>query len=86
MLHKGESFDFKIVNDNVVNVYNCCGAIALLHEFGLPFEKIADALSKQKIVKSRYDSLVAGDLRITMQLAKGQNPIACARAYSYVAK
>ena len=86
VLHKGESFDFKIVNDNVVNVYNCCGAIALLHEFGLPFEKIADALSKQKIVKSRYDSLVAGDLRITMQLAKGQNPIACARAYSYVAK
>lgn len=81
-----ESFDFKIVNDNIVNVYNCCGAIALLHEFGLSFDKIADSLSKQKIVKSRYDSLVSGDLRITMQLAKGQNPIACARAYSYVTK
>lgn len=86
VLHNGESFDFKIVNDNIVNVYNCCGAIALLHEFGLPFDKIANALSKQKIVKSRYDSLVSGDLRITMQLAKGQNPIACARAYSYVSK
>ena len=86
VLYNGESLDFKLVNDNVVNVYNCCGAIALLHEFGLPFEKIVDALAKQKIVKSRYDSLVAGNLKITMQLAKGQNPIACARAYSYVAK
>ena len=86
VLYNGESLDFKLVNDNVVNVYNCCGAIALLHEFGLSFNKIAEALAKQKIVKSRYDSLVAGDLKITMQLAKGQNPIACARAYSYVAK
>lgn len=84
--HKGESYEFNLVNDNIVNVYNCCGAIALLHEFGLPFDKIADAFMKQKIVKSRYDSLVAGKLNITMQLAKGQNPIACARAYSYIAK
>lgn len=84
--HNGQEHDFKLVNDNVVNVYNCCGAIALLHEFGLPFGKIAEAFMKQKIVKSRYDSLKAGNLNITMQLAKGQNPIACARAYSYVAK
>ena len=84
--HKGEDYEFNLVNDNIVNVYNCCGAIALLHEFGLPFDKIADAFMKRKIVKSRYDSLVAGKLNITMQLAKGQNPIACARAYSYIAK
>ncbi len=86
ILHKGASYQFKLVNDNVVNVYNCCGAIALLHEFGLAFDKIAEAFMKQKIVKTRYDSLTAGKLNITMQLAKGQNPIACARAYSYVAK
>lgn len=85
VLYHGESHCFKLVNDNIVNVYNFCGAIALLHEFGLPFERISDAFLKQKIVKSRYDSLTSGRLNITMQLAKGQNPIACARAYSYVA-
>lgn len=84
--YNGEKHDFKLVNDNIVNVYNFCGAIALLHEFGLSFDKISESFLKQKIVKSRFDSLSAGKLNITMQLAKGQNPIACARAYSYVAK
>ncbi len=82
--HKGQAHDYKLVNDNIVNVYNCCGAIAVLSEFGLSYEQISGALQKQKIVKSRFDTLTAGKLNITMQLAKGQNPIACARAYSYV--
>ena len=86
VFYNGEEHSFKLVNDNIVNVYNCCGAIALLHEFGLSFDRISDAFLKQKIVKSRYDSLTSGKLNITMQLAKGQNPIACARAYSYVAQ
>ncbi len=84
--HNGQAHQYRLVNDNIVNVYNCCGAIALLSEFGLSYEQISESLMKQKIVKSRFDSLKAGDLNITMQLAKGQNPIACARAYSYVAK
>lgn len=82
--HDGKPYVYKLVNDNIVNVYNCCGAIALLSEYGLSYEQISNALSKQKIVKSRFDTLRAGDLNITMQLAKGQNPIACARAFSYV--
>ncbi|MBR4033707.1 MAG: DUF1727 domain-containing protein [Clostridia bacterium] len=82
--HTGQAYDYKLVNDNIVNVYNCCGAIAVLTEFGLSYEQISGALQKQKIVKSRFDTLTAGKLNITMQLAKGQNPIACARAYSYV--
>lgn len=82
--HNGQAHEYRLVNDNIVNVYNCCGAIALLSEFGLGYEQISAALMKQKIVKSRFDSFKAGKLNITMQLAKGQNPIACARAYSYV--
>ena len=84
--HAGEKHSYRLINDNIVNVYNFCGAVALLTEFGLSYEQISSSLMKQKIVKSRYDSLTAGDLNITMQLAKGQNPIACARAYSYVSK
>ncbi len=84
--HNGTYNKYRLINDNIVNVYNFCGAIALLSELGLSYEQISKALNKQKIVKSRYDSLTAGKLNITMQLAKGQNPIACARAYSYVSK
>ena len=84
--HDGKSNKFRLINDNIVNIYNFCGAIALLSELGLSYEQISSALNKQTIVKSRFDSLSAGKLNITMQLAKGQNPIACARAYSYVSQ
>lgn len=84
--HNGQAHNYRIVNDNIVNIYNACGAIALLSELGLSYEQISSSLKKQKIVKSRFDSLKAGKLNITMQLAKGQNPIACARAYNYVVK
>ena len=84
--HDGKEETFNLINDNIVNVYNFCGAIALLTRFGLTFEQISKGFAESKIVKTRYDSVTSGDLHITMQLAKGQNPIACARCYSYVAK
>lgn len=84
--HKGTEQTYNLINDNIVNVYNFCGAIALLTEFGLTYEQIGLGFSNSKIVKTRYDHFQSGDLNITMQLAKGQNPIACARCYSYVSK
>ncbi len=84
--HNDEHMHFHLINDNIVNVYNFCGAVALLTTFGLSYEQIARGFSASKIVKSRYDNFQAGKLNITMQLAKGQNPIACARCYSYVSK
>lgn len=86
LVHNGEQKKYTLINDNIVNVYNFCGAIALLTEFGLTYEQISKGFSESKIVKSRYDQLIVGKHRITMQLAKGQNPIACARCYSYVSQ
>lgn len=82
----GAQAEFFLINDNIVNVYNFCGAVSVLKTFGLSTEQISKGFSESKIVKTRYDSLTSGDISITMQLAKGQNPIACARCYSYVAK
>lgn len=84
--HAGSTETFNLINDNIVNIYNFCGAIALLSSFGMTFEQIKASFAKQKIVKSRYDHFSAGPWNITMQLAKGQNPIACARCFSYVAQ
>lgn len=84
--HNGTSESFNLINDNIVNLYNFCGLIALLSTLGLSYEQIFTGFAKSKIVKTRYDKLQSGDLTVTMQLSKGQNPTACARCFSYVAK
>ena len=84
--HDGVEERFHLPNDNVVNIYNACGIVALLTRVGLTYDQIAGGFEKTKIVASRFEDLHAGDLHIIMQMAKGQNPIACARCYSYVAQ
>lgn len=83
--HGSEDMVLKSVNANIVNMYNCCGAVAVLTEFGVPYDKIKAAFENLKIVKTRYDFAQVGDVKITTQLAKGQNPVACARSFNYVA-
>lgn len=84
--HHGKDEQYNLINDNVVNLYNFCGLIALLSTVGLTYEQIAKGFERSKIVKTRYDQVTSGDLTITMQLSKGQNPTACARCFSYVSK
>ncbi len=76
---------YRLLNDNIVNIYNLCSAVALLRELGLSQKEVAKGFQSVEIVKSRYDQEKVGDLTITMQSAKGQNPIACARSFDYVA-
>ena len=84
--YNGTDEVYTLINDNIVNIYNFCGAIALLHEFGLDYEQIKKGFTNSKIVKTRLDEAKSGDLNITMIMAKGQNPIACSRCYDYVSK
>ena len=80
------SKSFTLINDNIVNVYNFCAVIAVLSEIGLTHEQIGKGFSQSKIVKTRFDSVSVGDYNITLLMAKGQNPIACARCYNYAAQ
>ena len=84
--HHNTEETYTLINDNIVNLYNFCGLIALLSTMGLTYEQISLGFEKSKIVKTRYDKIEAGNLTITMQLSKGQNPTACARCFSYVSK
>ena len=86
VIHNGHQEVYTLINDNIVNIYNFSGAIALLHEFGLSYEQIKKGFTNSKIVKTRLDEVKSGNLNITMIMAKGQNPIACSRCYDYVAK
>ncbi len=84
--HEDSEKTYCLINDNIVNVYNFCAAIALLDQLGLTHEQISVGFAQSKIVKTRFEEITSGDLHITMLMAKGQNPIACARCYDYVAK
>ena len=84
--HNGQEKVYTLINDNLVNLYNFCGLVALLSELGLTDEQIASGFGHSKIVKTRFDQVTSGDLTITMQLSKGENPTASARCFSYVSK
>lgn len=85
LTHNGSSHRYKLINDNIVNIYNFSAVIAILTEIGLSDDQISRGFENSQIVKTRYDEVTAGDLHITMLMAKGQNPIACARCYDYAA-
>lgn len=84
--HSDKEDTYVLINDNIVNVYNFAAVIALLTELGLDREQIAKGFSQSRIVKTRFEEVTSGDLRVTMLMAKGQNPIACARCYDYLSK
>ena len=86
LTHNAEAYTYNLINDNIVNVYNFGAVIALLTELGLTHEQISKGFARSKIVKTRYEEIDTKKLHITMLMAKGQNPIACARCYDYVAK
>ncbi|MBQ7637914.1 MAG: DUF1727 domain-containing protein [Clostridia bacterium] len=81
----GERHIMPIVNDNIVNIYNSCAAISLLASLGFSFENIGGMLGKSHIVKDRYEQITAGDLRVTMILAKGLNAVAVGSVFRYIA-
>lgn len=83
--HDGVDEQYKLVNDNITNLYNFCAAITVLSRFGLPYEKIKSAFESVEIVKSRHDEIVVGDKTLKVILAKGQNPVACTGVFRYTA-
>ncbi len=82
---EGQENTYCLISDNIVNVYNFCGAIAVLTRLGLSPEQIALGFEGGKIVASRYDKIQVAGRTITSLMAKGQNPIACARCFDYIA-
>lgn len=83
--HDGKEDRYSLISDNIVNVYNFCGAIALLTRLGLSVEQISLGFDAGKIVKSRFDRIAVAGRSIVSMMAKGQNPIACARCFDYIA-
>ena len=80
----GEERDYPMPNSSTINVYNSLSAVAFLSEFGLSPDQIAASMEKLSISESRYKEEEAGGKKVVLHLAKGQNPIACSRAFENI--
>lgn len=80
----GGVYDFKMIGNNVTDLYNMMTSITLLSELGLPIEKIQNSIEKMKITASRYDERDINGKKVIFNLAKGQNPIACSRVCDFI--
>ena len=83
---KKTEYTYLMIADGIINIYNMLSAITALKQVGLSDEKIEKSLKKTKIVDTRFMIDEAGGKKIVLHLAKGQNPIACSRAFDYVRK
>ena len=81
-----KEFEYEMIADGIINIYNMLSAITALKQVGLEDEKINESLKKTKIVGTRFMEEKAGGKKIILHLAKGQNPIACSRVFDYVRK
>lgn len=75
---------YKLISNNIINIYNMVAVIALLNELGVDAKNIKEALEEFKIVESRYSEEIVNSKKIIMHLAKGQNPVACSRTFDYI--
>lgn len=77
---------YRLVGDNITDLYNMAAAIALLREFGLDYDRLKASYQNMKIVETRFNQESVGGKIIVDNLAKGQNPIACSRVFDFVRK
>ena len=77
-------YDFKLLGNNVTDIYNEIAAVTLLSQLGVDMAKIQKSFEKIKVTASRYHSEIVGGKDLTRNLAKGQNPIACSRVCDFI--
>lgn len=77
---------YRLVGDNITDLYNMAAAVALLQEFGLSARQVKASCEKMKIVETRYKQETVGGKTLVDNMAKGQNPIACSRVFDFVRK
>lgn len=80
----GKEFDCKLAGGNILALYNTTAAVSALLNYGLSIDEIKKSFEDIKIVKSRYNEFEAGGHKVILNLAKGQNPVACSRTFDYI--
>ena len=83
-LIKDKEYDFHMISDNLVNIYNQLSTISVLNNFGISIEELQKAFNNMEITKSRASTFSDGDSKVMTVMSKGQNAVACSRVFDYV--
>ncbi len=78
------TYDLKLIGNNVTDIYNMITAVAILTEIGLTNDEIIKSFDVAKLEATRFASENVCGKEVIMQLAKGQNPIACSRVCDFI--
>jgi len=81
----GESRPARLVNDNIVNVYNQVAVAATLDVLGVERDRIAAVFEGLAPPETRFTEEEIGGVRLLRQLTKGLVGVACSRAFAYLA-
>lgn len=74
----------RLINSNIVNVYNQIAVTAVLDQLGVNSDKIVEVFEKLKPPTTRFDSERVGDVELVRILTKGLVGVACSRAFEYL--
>jgi Zn ribbon nucleic-acid-binding protein len=81
----GESRAARLINANIVNVYNEIAVAATLDQLGVPKDRIVAAFERLEPPTTRFALEVIGQVQLVRLLTKGLVGVACSRAFEYLA-
>jgi Zn ribbon nucleic-acid-binding protein len=80
----GQSRQARLINDNIVNVYNEIAVAAVLDQLSVPKDRIVAAFEFLSPPTTRFAAEVVGDVQLVRLLTKGLVGVACSRAFEYL--
>ena len=80
----GDVRDARLINDNIVNVYNEIAVAAVLDQLEVARDRIVEAFDHINPPTTRFASEAIGDVQLVRLLTKGLVGVACSRAFQYL--
>jgi hypothetical protein len=74
----------RLINANIVNVYNEIAVAAVLDRLGVPQDRIVAAFETLAPPTTRFASELVGGVQLVRLLTKGLVGVACSRAFEYL--
>ena len=80
----GDARGARLINSNIVNVYNEVAVAATLDRLGIPRARLISAFDTLNPPVTRFAEETVGDARLVRLLTKGLVGVACSRSFEYL--
>ena len=80
----GASRNARLINSNIVNVYNEIAVAAALDQLGVAKDRIVATFDRLEPPATRFGTEMVGDVQLVRLLTKGLVGVACSRAFEYL--